>query len=117
MDKIFINGFPLLALIGVYPSERISRQKILLDLEVSVDINKAAVSDNLADTLDYGLIMQGLQDWVESSQFYLLESMADFLAKKLLAQFPIKGVRLRISKPGCHVGIERVGIQIERGEI
>jgi dihydroneopterin aldolase len=117
VDKIFISGFPLLALVGVNPEERVGKQKVLLDVELAIETHKAAVSDSLADTLDYDLIIQSLQEWVENSRFYLLESMADFLAKKLLAKFPVKGVRLRISKPGYHVGIERVGLQIERGEI
>ena len=56
MDKIFITGLPLSTVIGTRPEERDLQQKIILDLEIDIDLEKAAGSDNLFDTIDYSEI-------------------------------------------------------------
>ena len=56
MDKIFINDLPLSTVIGTLPEERDLPQKIILDLEIDIDLTAASVSDNLYDTIDYSEI-------------------------------------------------------------
>ena len=52
MDKIFITGLPLSTVIGTRPEERDLQQKIILDLEIDIDLEKAAGSDDLFDTIE-----------------------------------------------------------------
>lgn len=117
MDKIFIEGLQLECLIGVYEHERQGTQPILLDLEMVVDTTASAISDSVTDTLDYAVLLEKLTEWVSASCFNLLEALADFLAKRLFAEFSPRGLRLRLSKPNIISSAQRAGIEITRGQL
>ena len=52
MGKIFLNQISVCAIIGTLPHERIAPQRITLDIEITVPMKKAALSDELTDALD-----------------------------------------------------------------
>ncbi|MFT5047296.1 MAG: dihydroneopterin aldolase, partial [Porticoccaceae bacterium] len=43
MDRIFITGLSIQTIIGIYDWERTTRQRVVLDLEMSADIAAAAI--------------------------------------------------------------------------
>ena len=53
MDRIFITGLSIETIIGIYDWERIKRQRVILDLEMSADISKAAATEDIENTLNY----------------------------------------------------------------
>src|SRR5690606_7738281 len=53
MDKVFIEGLEIEALIGIYDWERRIRQTLRFDLEMAFDNRVPAASDDIAHTLDY----------------------------------------------------------------
>ncbi len=114
MDIIYINGLKIDALIGIYPWERQLRQSILLDVEMATDIAKAASSDNIVDTLNYKAVAKRLIEFVSSSEFLLVETLAEQIAALILQEFAVPWVRLRLNKRGAVRGARDVGILIER---
>jgi dihydroneopterin aldolase len=115
MDKIFISGLTLNTLIGIYAEERTNSQPIKLDLELFVDTHKSAVSDDITDTVDYDFLAIELKKWVSTTQFYLLEALAAYIAKRIMEQFTkIEYLRLRITKLNAVPSAECVGVEIER---
>ncbi len=116
MDTVFIEQLELAAVIGVYPWEREVRQTLLLDLELGVDLGKAAGSEDLARTLDYKAITDRLTDYVGGSDFQLLETLAEELAGLLMGEFGVTWLRLRLGKPGAIPAARSVGVEIERGQ-
>ncbi|PWK83879.1 dihydroneopterin aldolase [Fulvimonas soli] len=115
MDTVFIEGLEVEAVIGAYAWERAIRQRLRLDLEMAYDCRAAGASDALADALDYHAVATAATAWVEASRFELLEALAEQLAAKLLAEFPIRRLRLRVRKPGAVANAAAVGVAIERG--
>ena len=53
MNTLFLHGIQLSAMIGVFEWERHQPQTLILDLDLSLPNNKAGLSDDLADTVNY----------------------------------------------------------------
>jgi len=116
MDRVFIEDLRIQTVIGVFDWEREITQTISLDLQMDFDISRAAESDNIADTLDYKSVSKRLIQFVESSEFQLVEALAEHCAQIVLDEFPVNWLRLKLSKPGAVRGSSAVGVIIERGE-
>ena len=114
MDKIFIHALKTEAIIGIFDWERQVKQTILVDLEFSANIRKAALSDSIDDTLNYKKVAKRVLAFIEASQFHLVETMADSVAMLLLEDFGLEWVKVTLSKPGAIRSSRDVGIIIER---
>lgn len=116
MDKIFLNDIKVDTIIGLYDWERKTQQALRFDLEMDWDIRKAASSDDIADTLDYGAIAATIVEFVKASHYQLIETLAEDLAALLLDQYPIPKLKLTLSKPVTLHGKNIAKIVIERSK-
>src|SRR5690606_20795067 len=114
MDKVFIEGLEIDALIGIYDWERRIRQTLVFDLEMVFDNRKPAATDDIADTLNYKAVSKRLIEYVSASEFGLVETLAERCAAIVLEEFDVAQVRLKLSKPGAVRGAKAVGVRIER---
>lgn len=116
MDRVFIRGLRVEALIGVYEREREARQPLSIDLELGFDNRIPAASDDLADTLDYAEISQALRDLAGAGRHLLLETLAEEMALLLNRRFDVRSLVLGIDKPeaAAALGCAHVGVRIER---
>ena len=114
MDKIFLSDLRIETVIGIYDWERKIRQPVSIDLEMAADIRKAAASDHIVDTLDYKAVAKRLIDFVGSSEFQLVETLAERVAGIVVSEFGVPWVKVRLSKPGAVRGSRNVGIEIVR---
>ena len=115
-DLVFIEDLRIQTVIGIFDWEREITQTVSLDLQMAFDISGAAASDSIVDTLDYKSVSKRLIQFVESSEFQLVEALADLCARIVLDEFPVTWLRLKLSKPGAVRGSSAVGVIIERGE-
>ncbi len=113
-DIVFLRGLAIETTIGFFEWERHVKQTVVLDLEVPVDCAKAASTDTVDNTVDYKAIAKRCIDFVATSEFHLVETLAQKLAAALLSEFPIAWLRLSINKPGAIRGSRDVGVSIER---
>jgi dihydroneopterin aldolase len=116
MDKIFIRGLKTEAIIGIFDWERQIKQTIILDIEMSIDVRKAARSDSIEDTMNYKKVAKRVLTFVEDSAFHLVETLAERTAMLILDEFAIAEVRIALSKPGAVRSSRDVGIILERGQ-
>ena len=114
MDKVFIEGLEIEALIGIYAWERRIRQPLRFDLEMAFDNRRPAASDAIGDTLDYKAVSKRLIAFVSESGFGLVETLAERCAALVIEEFGVEHVRLKLSKPGAVRGASAVGVIIER---
>jgi dihydroneopterin aldolase len=114
MDKIFIHALKSEAIIGIYDWERQVRQTVIVDIEISADIRKAALTDSVDDTLNYKRVAKRVLAFIEASEFHLVETLAEHLAMLILEEFGIEWVRLTVSKPGAVRSSRDVGVALER---
>ena len=114
MDKVFIEGLEIPALIGIYDWERRIRQTLVFDLEMGFDNRRPAASDNIEHTLNYKAVSKRLTEFVGQSDFGLVETLAERCANIVLEEFAVSWLRLKLSKPGAVRGARAVGVIIER---
>ena len=116
MDIIFLTDLRIETVIGVFDWEREIKQTVVFDLQMGADIRKAAASDELEDTLDYKSVAKRIIDFVEASDFQLVETLAERVAEIILNEFNVPWVRVQLNKQGAVRGARDVGVIIERGE-
>ncbi|MDH5473601.1 MAG: dihydroneopterin aldolase [Gammaproteobacteria bacterium] len=116
MDIVYIRDLRIETIIGIYDWERETRQIVSLDLEMGTDIQKAASSDHIDDTLDYKSVAKRLIQYVAESEFQLVETLAERIAEIVLNEFNVPWMKLRLSKPGAVTGSQDVGVIIERSK-
>ena len=114
MDTIFITALKTEAIIGIFDWERQVKQTVIVDIEISADVAKAALSDSIEDTLNYKRIAKRVLAFVEESKFHLVETLAQHIAVLLLDEFGVAWVSLSLSKPGAIRSSRDVGVKLKR---
>lgn len=114
MDTVFIEQLEVEARIGIYDWEQRIRQPLWFDIELGFDNRIPAASDDIADTLNYKAISKRVAAYVAASSFGLVETLAERVAELILAEFAVRRVQIKLSKPGAVRGSRAVGVKIVR---
>ena len=116
MDRILIAGIDCVAAIGVTPEERTMKQRLSIDVEIATDISQAAHSDSLKDALDYSKVATVVTEVCRSRDFHLIETVAELLADRILAEFLSPQVRILVRKisPVLEPRVNYVSVEIVR---
>lgn len=114
LDLIFIEGFTGQTVIGIHDSELHRPQTIRIDLTAGVPRPRACDTDQIADTIDYGVVRERLHRLLREHRLTLLESFAETVAEILIHEFGAHWVRVVVVKPRKFDDVESVGVAIER---
>jgi 7,8-dihydroneopterin aldolase/epimerase/oxygenase len=114
MDKIFLTALNVECIVGIWEWERRVKQRVVIDLEMATDIRKAAASDHIDDTIDYKKVSKRILAFVGESQYQLVETLTENIAKVIITEFGVPWVKVRLNKQGAIRFARDVGIQIER---
>ena len=98
-DRIVLEGMRFYGFHGVNPEERVLGQEYLVDLTVEMDLRNAGRSDRLEDTISYAHIYRAVKDVMEGEPRNLLEAAAQSIADRVLSEFPVDSVTVRVKKP------------------
>jgi dihydroneopterin aldolase len=117
-DRIEIRALRIMATHGVLPDERERAQPFELDLDLWLDTTAAGANDRLADTVDYGLVVERVAALVRETSFLLLEALADAVARAVTELDPrVQRVAVAVRKlePPIAEDIGSVGVRVVRG--
>ena len=114
-DIVYIRELEVETIIGIFDWEREVKQIVSLDLDMVHDIAKAGETDDIEYALNYKSISKRLIAFIEKSEYFLIEALAEAVISIVIKEFSVPWVRLRISKPGALRGSKDVGVIIERG--
>jgi len=114
MDKIFLSQLSVECIVGIWDWERRVKQTVIIDVELAADIRKAAATDHIDDTIDYKRVAKRLLAFVGESQFQLVETLTEAIARVIVTEFGVSWVKVRLNKRGAIRGARDVGIEIER---
>lgn len=114
MDKIFLSQLSVECIVGIWDWERRVKQTVIIDVELAADIRKAAATDHIDDTIDYKRVAKRLLSFVGESQYQLVETLTEAIAKVIVTEFGVSWVKVRLNKRGAIRGARDVGIEIER---
>ena len=116
MDTIFINELKVKTKLGVPTWERMVAQTIILEIEIGYDLTKACKSDAIADTIDYGAVVNRIRETLAEHSFQLVEALAEHIAQLILKEFKAECVKVKVAKPAILLGLKALGVVIERSE-
>ncbi len=114
MDKIFIRDLKVNAILGVYESERITPQEVLVNVVITTDLQKASQSDNLADSINYATLAQRISQHIRTAKRYTVEALCTDIASLCLSEPGVFSVNVRIEKPQAMPEARSVGVEIKR---
>ena len=114
MDKIFLSQLSVECIVGIWEWERRVKQTVIIDVELAADIRRAAATDHIDDTIDYKRLAKRLLAFVGESQFQLVETLTEQIARVIVTEFGVSWVKVRLNKRGAIRGARDVGIEIER---
>lgn len=114
MDRILIKDLMLRCILGLGNEERREKQDVLINLVLWTDLTRAAVTDNIEDTVDYAALKKRIITLVEGSQFHLAEALADRIATLCLEQPAVQQVQITLEKPTALRFAHSVGVEITR---
>ena len=102
-DRIELRGLTVRGNHGVFAEERRDGQDFVVDITVWIDLAAAAVSDDLADTLDYGALAKRASDIVGGPARNLIETVAGEIAEDVMADERVHAVEVVVHKPAAPI--------------
>ena len=104
-DAIEITGITATGFHGVYNEERASGQKFVVDVKLSLNLEK--VKDDLSKTVNYADVTTLVVRHIQSEPVNLIESVAEAIATEVLKDFAlVKEITVKVHKPQAPLGIE-----------
>ena len=98
-DYVSVKDLSVRTVIGVHGWERHVEQTLLVSVDMATDVRNAASSDDLADALDYSAVAAAIAAVLREGRFRLIETAAERVAERLLADFRLPWLRLELRKP------------------
>jgi len=115
MDIVFVKDLRFKTIVGIWDWERQMPQTVSIDLEMGWDLSVAAVSENIADALDYKTVSKRVEKFVKEKKFQLVETAADSIASMVMTEFSVPWIKVAIHKPHAVTNSKSVGVIVERG--
>lgn len=115
-DRIRLSGIRALGRHGCLPEETTRPQPFEVDLDIELDLQPAALADDLAATLDYGIVIAAVVTLIETGRFSLLETLATAIATAVLEHELVAAVTvdLRKVRPPVPAHVNSVGVRLRR---
>ena len=116
-DRITLTGVRARGRHGVLPEERILGQEFVVDLVLHLDLGRAAATDDLTKTVDYGALAVELVRIIEGEPVNLIETLAERLASACLAHEVVEAAEVSVHKPSAPIPVPfgDVVVTIRRG--
>jgi FolB domain-containing protein len=114
MDQILIKDLLARGVIGISDRERAQPQDILFNIIIYTNIRAAGLSDNVEESVNYRTVSKKILAHAASVGRFTVEAIAEDVAKMILEDPKVLGVRVRVEKPGAVRFARSVGVEIER---
>ncbi len=118
MDQICIKDLEIFAHHGVFQEEKQLGQKFILTITLDVDLYTSAISGDLEQTVNYGVLCQEVEDVFTQTSYDLIETAGENVAEYILSHYPIvHAVSVQVKKPWAPIGksLDTASITINRG--
>ena len=113
-DTLLLDGIHLNCVLGVFPEERAEKRPVVVTVCLHTDTQAAAATDDLADAVDYHALTQRIIGHAERTQFNLVETLAETIARICLEDTRVRAVEVRVRKPSPMPGLDASEVTIIR---
>jgi 7,8-dihydroneopterin aldolase/epimerase/oxygenase len=98
---------------GVGQAEREVGQRMVFDLDLTLDGCDAAETDELAGTVDYAEVTALLINAATETSYSTLERLTRVIAERIVARFEVSRVRVSACKPEPPIPVNMDGAAVE----
>lgn len=115
-SSIVLRGLQVHASHGVYEYERQTKQLFLVDIVANLSTLRAAATDDLKETLNYGQLAEETMAIMTGSPVMLIETLAERIADQVLTHPIVESVEVTVHKPNAPIQhpFEDVAVKILR---
>lgn len=111
--KVYIKNLHFHAYIGVGAQEQVVGNDYIVSLSIDYPFEKAMVSDDVADTINYATVYQLVAE-VMAQKAQLLESVAYQITQKVIERYPLtEGLDVDVMKQNPPMGAECAGAGVQ----
>ena len=118
---IFIQGLEVYGHHGVAHEEMVLGQRLLYDVRLTMEECRAALTDEMADAIDYTEVLDVIVEVATTNSFALLERLATATAEAILKRFPVDEVWVEVTKPhppvACSLASVGAAVELRRADI
>ena len=115
-DRISIQGINVLGHHGVDEAERQVGQRLIIDLDLYLNLAEAIEHDDIRKTVNYEAVCRLVEEVSGQEEFLLLESLAAEIADKVLEHFHAESIMVRVRKENLPIAtrVRSVAVEIRR---
>lgn len=111
-DRITLTGLRVRGHHGVYEHERRDGQDFLVDITVWLDLDHAAATDDVTDTLHYGELAERAAAIVGGQPRNLIETVAAEIAEDLMRDARPHAVEVTVHKPSAPIPLTFADVSV-----
>lgn len=111
-DVILLTGLRVFGHHGVFAHERRDGQEFVVDVALTLDTTPAATSDDVADTVDYGVLAEALAGVVAGEPVNLIETLAGRLAAVCVADRRVARAKVTVHKPSAPIPLTFADVSV-----
>ena len=98
MQTLRIKNLKLRIIVGINPEERIHKQDVLINITADIDDSKVIQTEDINDSLNYRNLAKSVIDFVEKSEFHLLETLVDKVLNLVMSDDMVIRASVEIDK-------------------
>jgi dihydroneopterin aldolase len=111
-DRITLTGLRVRGNHGVFDHERRAGQTFVVDVTVWLDLDDAAASDDVADTLHYGELATRVAEIVGGPARNLIETVGAQIADEVMADPRPHAVEVTVHKPQAPIPLDFADVAV-----
>lgn len=118
LDVIELSGLSATGHHGVFDHERRDGQTFVVDVVLGLDLEPAAVTGDLAQTVDYGTLAEGVHAIITGEPVDLIETLALRIVNTCLVSDRVRWARVTVHKPEAPIQVTftNVAVTMERSK-
>ena len=118
MGVIRLKNMQFYGFHGVSDSEKHLGGRFEVDVELHLSLKDSCESDDLNDTINYEVIYKTVDSCIRKDKFYLIEALANSIAKDILNVHPVDSLMVRVRNPHAPVKgvLDTIEVEIERNK-
>jgi dihydroneopterin aldolase len=111
-DRITLTGLRVRGHHGVFDHERRDGQDFLVDVTVWLGLDRAAATDDVAETLHYGELAQRVARIVGGEPRNLIETVGAEIAEDVLTDGRVHAVEVTVHKPDAPIPLHFADVAV-----
>jgi dihydroneopterin aldolase len=114
LRHVFVRDLDLMALIGIYEHEKTTPQRIIVNIDLSVQEGDGPQGDDIGHVVSYEIVVKKVEQIIADGHINLVETLCEKIAAACLRDKRVVAARVRVEKPDIIKNARSVGVEIER---